>query len=136
MECHQRVKYRDGTLPNYTFAHVIVSLLHCSSFAVGLMWLECSSMTAPGILPEAPVLAARSRGMCSVCKTATTVTDCGDPVVIAHRFTYAPPRYRTSQNSRPFIPFSVSQWNNLSDSVFDGVGLAGFKSRAYVSLLA
>ena len=29
-----------------------------------------------------------------------------------------------------FIPFSVSIWNYLADPVFDGVGLAGFKSRA------
>ena len=33
--------------------------------------------------------------------------------VIAHRFTYAPPRCRTSQYSRTFIPFSVSLWNDL-----------------------
>ena len=48
--------------------------------------------------------------------------------VIAHRFNYAPPRCRTSQYSRTFIPFSVSLWNDLSDPVFDGVGLRGFKS--------
>ena len=56
--------------------------------------------------------------------------------VIAHRFTYAPPRCRTSQYLRSFIPLSVSLWNDLGDSVFDGVGLADFKSRAYAFLLA
>ena len=56
--------------------------------------------------------------------------------VIAHRFTYAPPRFRTSQYHRTFIPLSVSLWNDLSDPVFDGVGLAGFKSRANAFLLA
>ena len=56
--------------------------------------------------------------------------------VIAHRYTYAPPRRRTSQYRRTFVPFSVSLWNNLSDPVFDGVGLAGFKSRANAFLLA
>ena len=30
----------------------------------------------------------------------------------------------------------VSQWNDLSDPVFDGVGLAGFKSRVNAFLLA
>ena len=50
--------------------------------------------------------------------------------VIAHRYTYAPPRCRTSQYRRTFIPLSVSLWNDLSDPVFDGVGLAVFKSRA------
>ena len=56
--------------------------------------------------------------------------------VIAHRYTYAPPRCRTSQYSRTFIPFSVSLWNYLNDPVFDGVGLAGFKGRANAFLLA
>ena len=46
--------------------------------------------------------------------------------VIAHRYTYAPPRCRTSQYRRTFIPLSVSLWNDLSDPVFDGVGLMGF----------
>ena len=31
---------------------------------------------------------------------------------------------------------SVSLWNDLSDPVFDGVGQAGFKSRANAFLLA
>ena len=49
--------------------------------------------------------------------------------LVAHRYTYAPPRWRTSQYQRIFIPLSVSLWNNLAGPVFDGVGLAGFKSR-------
>ena len=53
-----------------------------------------------------------------------------------HRYTYAPPRCRTSQYRRTFIPFSVSLWNDLSDPVFDGVGLAGFNGRANSFLLA
>ena len=57
-------------------------------------------------------------------------------VVVAHRLTYAPPRCRTSQYRLTFIPVSVSLWNDLSDPVFDGVGLGGFKSRANPFLLA
>ena len=56
--------------------------------------------------------------------------------LVAHRYTYAPPRCRTFQYSRTFITFSVSLWNDLANPVFDGVGLAGFKSRANASLLA
>ena len=56
--------------------------------------------------------------------------------LVAHRYSYAPPRCRTSQYSRTFIPLSVSLWNNLSNPVFDGEGLAGFKSRANAFLLA
>ena len=58
---------------------------------------------------------------------------CGLHAVLwSHRYTYAPPRCRTSQYSRTFIPLSVSLWNDLANPVFDGVGLAGFKSRANV----
>ena len=56
--------------------------------------------------------------------------------LVAHRYTYAPPRCRTSQYSRTFITLSVSLWNDLANPVFDGVGLAGFKSRANAILLA
>ena len=56
--------------------------------------------------------------------------------LVAHRYTYAPPRCRTLQYSRTFIPFSVSLWHDLANHVFDGVGMAGFKSRTNASLLA
>ena len=56
--------------------------------------------------------------------------------MVSHRRTYAPPRCRTSQYSRTFIPLSVSLWNDFANPVFDGVGLAGFKSRANAFLLA
>ena len=56
--------------------------------------------------------------------------------LIAHRYTFAPPRCRTSQYRRTFIPLSVSLWNYLVDPVFDDLGLAGFKSRSNASLLA
>ena len=56
--------------------------------------------------------------------------------VIAHRHTYASPRCRTAQYCRTFIPLPVSLWNDLFVPVFDGVGLAGFKRRAKVFLLA
>ena len=50
--------------------------------------------------------------------------------LIAHRYTFAPPLCRISQYRRTIIPFSVSLWNDLVDPVFDGVELAGFKSRS------
>ena len=56
--------------------------------------------------------------------------------LVAHRHSFAPPRCRTSQYRKSFVPLSVSLWNDLSDPVFDGVGLAGFKSRANAFLLA
>ena len=56
--------------------------------------------------------------------------------LVAHRHSFAPPRCRTSQYRRSFVPLSVSLWNDLSDPVSDGVGLAGFKSRANAFLLA
>ena len=56
--------------------------------------------------------------------------------VIALRYTYELPSCRTSQYRRTFILLSVSLWNDLGDPIFDGVGLAGFKSRANAFLLA
>ena len=57
--------------------------------------------------------------------------------LVAHRhYAFAPSRCRTSQYRRSFMPLSVTLWNDLSDPVFDGVGLAGFKSRANAFLLA
>ena len=55
---------------------------------------------------------------------------------VAHRHSFAAPRCRTSQCRRTFVPHSVSIWNDLSDPVFDGVGLAGIKSRVNFYLLA
>ena len=46
---------------------------------------------------------------------------------------------RTQQNlagQQDFYFISLSLWNDLADPVFDGVGLAGFKSRANDFLLA
>ena len=56
--------------------------------------------------------------------------------LVAHRHSFVPPRCKTSQYRGSFVLFSVSLWNDLSDPVFDGVGLAGFKSRANAFLLA
>ena len=56
--------------------------------------------------------------------------------LVTHNDSFAPPRYNTSQYRRSFVPLYVSLWNGLSDHVFDGVGLAGFKSRANAFLLA
>ena len=49
--------------------------------------------------------------------------------LVAHRYTYVSPRCRNSQCRMTFITLSVSLWNDLANPVFDGVGLAGFKSR-------
>ena len=51
----------------------------------------------------------------------------------APQYSYAPPHCRTSHYRRTFIPLSGYLWN---DPVFDGMVLAGLKSRAYAFLLA
>ena len=56
--------------------------------------------------------------------------------LFAHRYTSAPPRCRTSQYHRTFIPLRVSLWNDLANPVFDGVVLAGIKNRVNAFLLA
>ena len=50
---------------------------------------------------------------------------------LMHRFV-AEPR----STAGLFILLSVSLWNYFANPVFDGVGLAGFKSRANAFLLA
>ena len=60
--------------------------------------------------------------------------------LVAHRYTYAPPRCRTSQYRRTFLLLSVPLEQrpvlDLADPVLEGVGLACFKSRANAFLLA
>ena len=58
---------------------------------------------------------------------------CG--ALVAHRYTYALPRCRTLRYRRTFNPLSVSLWNDDDYLVFDGVGLAGFKSMVNAFLL-
>ena len=43
--------------------------------------------------------------------------------LVAHRYTYAPPRCRISQYRRNLMPLSVSVSNDLAGLVFDGVGM-------------
>ena len=64
----------------------------------------------------------------------TVRVTCG--ALVAHRHSFAPSRCRTPQYRRTLVPLSVSLRNDLSELVFDGVGLAGFKSRANAFLLA
>ena len=56
--------------------------------------------------------------------------------LVAHRYTYAPPRCSTMQYRMTFIPLSMSLWNDLANPVFGGVGQAGFKSRSNAFSLA
>ena len=74
-------------------------------------------------------------GLGRICQCITTgrICQCG---YSAHRHTCTPPHCRTSQYRRTFIQISVSLRKNLADTRFDGVGLADFKSRANVFLLA
>ena len=63
------------------------------------------------------------------------VTD-GALVVHRHIYTYALPRCRTSQYRKTSIHLSVSLCNDLAISVFYGVGLVCFNSRANIFLKA
>ena len=57
--------------------------------------------------------------------------------VIAHRYTGFCIDTQNLAVSPNFCALNaLSLWNDLSDPVFDGVGLAGFKSRANASVLA
>ena len=47
---------------------------------------------------------------------------------VAHWYTHALPRCRTSQYCRTFISNLLSLWHDLADSVFDGVGHVIFRA--------
>ena len=48
----------------------------------------------------------------------------------AHQYTYMRLLAAEPRSTAGLIPLSVSLWNHLAYPVFDGVGQAGFKSRA------
>ena len=56
--------------------------------------------------------------------------------LVANRHSFEPRHCRTFQISITFVKLSASLWNDLSEPVFDGVRLEGFKSRANSFLLA
>ena len=60
------------------------------------------------------------------------------PVQVTHGalVTHQPPHCRTLQDRRTFIPLSVSLWNDLANSIYNGMRLVGLKSRANAFLLA
>ena len=58
---------------------------------------------------------------------------CG--AMVTHRYTYSPPRCRTSQYRRTSVPLSVSFWNDLADPYWM-VCYGRFKSMASAFLLA
>ena len=72
---------------------------HCRSVAVMCMLytIRCNPVHPLGALPGPHVPARVTRG-----------------ALVAHRYTYAPPRCTTLQYTRTFIPFSVSLWNDLA----------------------
>ena len=80
-------------------------IAHCRSVAVlSMLYKIRSNPTRPLIndaLPEPFVPVRVTRG-----------------ALVVQRYTYAPPRCRTSQYRKNFVPVSVSLWNDLADPVF------------------
>ena len=83
--------------------------------------IRCNSITRSGV--------TRASLWCST--WAVCVSACGlhqgalvtRGALVSHQYTYAPLRYRTFQYLRTFIPLSVFLWNDLGETVFEGVGL-------------
>ena len=97
-------------------------IAHCRSVAVLCMLykIRCIPMHPFNDVltgPYVPVLVTRS-------------------ALVAHWYTSPPPRFRTSQYHRIFVPLAVSLWNDLADPMFNDMELAGFMSRAIAFLLA
>ena len=86
-------------------------IAHCRSVAILCMLykIRCSPMhklnnELPG--PYVPVWVTHS-------------------AMVAHRYTYAPPRCSTSQYRRTFVSLSLSLWNDLANPVFTSQYLSG-----------
>ena len=122
-DTHLKLLYRVVSCACFLAGGVLnCNLSHCRSVAMLCMLykIRCNSVhPLCGALPVPHVPVRVTHG-----------------TLIAHRYTYAPPRCRTSQYRRSFIPLSVSLWKDLVDPVFDGVRLVGFKSRSNAFLLA
>ena len=97
-------------------------------FPIVDLWQCCVCCTRSGVI--------RSTHFCGALPVPYVPVRVTRGALIAHRYTFAPPRCRTSQYHRTFVPLSVSLWNDLVYPVFDGVGLAGSKSRSNAFLLA
>ena len=113
------------TLNNRTAKSVVPAfyLVACLTviFPIVNLWQCCAYCTRSGVT-RSPTL---WHSTCALCTSPGYTW-----TLIAHRCTFAPPSCRTSQYRRTFISLPESLWNDLVDPVFDGVGLAGFKSRS------
>ena len=79
-----------------------------------LYTIRCNQMHPLNGLLSGPYMPVRIAWGCSGC---TSVYLCASPL-------------KNLSVPQDFMPVSVSLWNDLADPVFDGVGLAGFKSMA------
>ena len=146
-----RVFY-DRSLIGRCFRGFVMSVLEhysavwCSAADTHLKLLDRAVIGArflTGCVYECDISHRQSVAVMCICCIRSGVTQCTrfpGPYVtvrvtrgalVAHRYTYASLGCRTSQYRRTFV-----LRNDLSDPVFDGVGLAGFKSRANAFLLA
>ena len=113
----------------YTHLRLLDRVVSGASFLTGGVF-ECDLAHRRSVVVLCMLYKIRCTPMHLLCSAPPVPVRVTRGAVIIHRFTYAPPRCRTSQYRWTFIPLSVYLWNELSDPVFDGVGLAGFKSRA------
>ena len=122
-DTHLKLLYRAVSGARFLTGEVFeCDIVHRPSVAVLCMLykIRCNLMhSLNGALPGPYVPARVTRG-----------------ALLSHRYTYAPPRCKTSQYHMTFISLSVSLWNDLTDPIFEGVGLASYKSRANAFLLA
>ena len=78
------------------------------------------------------------RTLSATCRKALCVpgTICAVLNLVVHRYILMRLLAVESHSAAGFYSFSLSLWDDLGDSVFDGGGLAGFKSRANALLFA
>ena len=109
---------------------------------IGLTVYDCNGLTAPDcngltVSDCNGLTAPHGNGMTVSDCNGLTTSDCnGETYYFLILGIHTSSLLNLIVYRRCFIPHSVSLWNVLGDIVFDGVGLAGFKSRVNASLLA
>ena len=106
----------NGVLPNFVMLNVIIWFIYteCGN------WQCCQSTS----MQSTDKQRVRVYSVCFFFLKSCTLLDPSQLQHLLHLY------FATSQFYRTFIPVSVSLWNDLADSVIDGVRQVGFKSRA------
>ena len=106
----------DGKIPNWVIKTLLYRSVVSKLWVVTYLWVSDSFLASLNFV-----------GQCT--KITNIINQSNIIALVAHRHSFTPPRCRTSQYRRSFVPFSVSLWNDLSDRVW-WYGTGGFQENS------